>query len=119
MGFTFVDDVTRALIGSAPSGANLAGYTTGSGGIMWGAQDWASHPTAIRIDQDPAGSDGTADVYDVEPGAGTYANTPGWAKRALANYAAGVRPGQRTPVIYMSLSDIHAVTRALINGGVT
>lgn len=119
MGFTFVDDVTRALIGSAPAGANLAGYTTGSSGINWFSADWAAHPTAIRIDQDFAASDATADVLDVEGGAATPGECARWVKQAIANIAAGKRPGQRMPLIYASLSQISTITAAMKAGGVT
>jgi hypothetical protein len=118
-GFTLVDDETRALIGSAPAGAALAGYTTGSAGISWGAADWLAHPTAIRIDQDTGASDATADVLDVESRAATAGKCAGWAKRARASYASGIRPGQRAPAIYMSLSQVSTVTTALKAGGIT
>lgn len=118
-GFTLVDDATRVFIGSAPAGADLAGYTTGSAGIAWGAADWLAHPTALRIDQDAGATDGTADVLDVQPGAATPADCPGWAKRARASYAAAARPGQRMPATYQSLSQVNLVTAALRAGGVT
>lgn len=118
-GFTYVDDVTRVFIGSTPAGANLAGYTTGSNGIGWFSADWTAHPTAVRIDQDWQASDATADVLDVENGAATPGECAGWVKRALANYAAAARPGQRQPAIYMSLNQVSAVTAALHAGGVT
>lgn len=117
-GFTFVDDVTRVFIGSTPAGANLAGYTTGSSGINWFSADWAAHPTAVRIDQDFAASDGTADVLDVEGGAATPAKCAGWVKRARAAFAAAARPGQRMPLVYVSLSQVDTVTAALRAGGV-
>jgi hypothetical protein len=119
MGFTFVDDVTRALIGSAPAGATLAGYTTGSGGIAWGAADWAAHPTAIRIDQDWQATDTTADVLDVEGGAATPPECGPWAIKARANFAANKRPGQRLPAIYCSLSQVNTIVTAMRAGGVT
>ena len=63
-------------------------------------------------------SDGTADVLDVERGAATPLDCPGWAKRALASYAAKARIGQRVPAIYTSESNITTVVNALIAGGV-
>ena len=63
-------DLIGANIGHAPAGAQLAGYSTGSGGIPWTAAQWAAHPGTVRIDQDAAASDPTADVLDVEGGAG-------------------------------------------------
>lgn len=105
-------DCIRANIGSAPAGL-LAGYTTGSPDIRWTAADWAAHPGAVRIDQDAAASDGTADVLDVEAGAATVAEVPGWSKRALASYHAGTRPGQRRPLIYMSQVNVTPVANVL------
>ena len=111
-------DVTHVFIASAPPG-QLAGYTTGSGGIAWTAADWAAHPGAIHIDQDAAASDGTADVLDVEHGAATPAECPGWVKRAIAAVTAGTRPGQRKPAIYCSANTVTAVVNALVAGGVS
>ena len=102
-----------------PPGAQLAGYATGSGGVPWSAAQWAAHPAAVRIDQDPAASDPTADVLDVEFGAATPADCPGWVRRAQADYARGARPGQRWPAIYFSASNVHIVADALVRGGVT
>ncbi len=111
-------DCTHSNLGHVPAG-QLAGYTTGSGGIAWTAADWAAHPGAVRIDQDFAAVDTTADVLDVEAGAATVADCPGWVKRALAAYAANARPGQRRPAIYCSQSNVTAVVNALLAGGVT
>jgi hypothetical protein len=114
-------DVTHTFISAAPRSGQAAGYTTGSGGIAWSTQDWAAHPGALHIDQDPGASDHTADILDSEAGA----VTPGspliaeWAKKTLANYHAGVRPGQRSPAIYMSEANVAANVNALISGGIT
>lgn len=113
-----VNDATHDNIGRLPGGL-AAGYSTGSGGVPWTAADWASHPDAVRIDQDPAASDPTADVLDVENGAATFADCPGWAKRALADFKAGARKGQRTPAIYVSRSQVTQAVNALEGGGVT
>jgi hypothetical protein len=112
-----VCDATHANIGHLPHGA-AAGYTTGSADIRWTAADWAAHPGAVRIDQDPAASDKTADVLDVEAGAATLADCAPWAEAAAANFARGMRPGQRHPAIYMSLSMVTPVVNALIAGGI-
>jgi hypothetical protein len=114
-----VFDCTHDNIGHLPHG-RAAGYSTGSGThIRWTAADWAAHPGAVRIDQDPAASDATADVLDVEAGAATPASVPAWAIRAAASYAKAARPGQRRPAVYMSRSMVTAVVNALIAGGVT
>jgi hypothetical protein len=114
-----VFDATHDNVSHLPAG-RAAGYSTGTGThIKWTAADWAAHPGAVRIDQDPAASDPTADVLDVEAGAATPASAPGWAMRAAADYARAARPGQRRPAIYMSRSQVTAVCNALAAGGVT
>ncbi len=113
-----VYDAVRVNIAQLPPGY-AAGYSTGTGTVPWTAADWAAHPGAVRIDQDPAASDPTADILDVEAGAATFADCPGWYKRALADYRSAARPGQRAPAIYASLSNLPAVANALISGGVT
>ncbi len=113
-----VYDAVRVNIAQLPPGY-AAGYSTGTGIVPWTAADWAAHPGAVRIDQDPAASDPTADILDVEAGAATFADCPGWYKRALADYRSAARPGQRAPAIYASLSNLPAVANALISGGVT
>jgi hypothetical protein len=50
---------------------------------------FAAHPGAVRIDQDPAASDPTADVLDIEAGAATPASAPGWVRRAAPPLPAG------------------------------
>lgn len=112
-------DATHANIAHIPRGAQAAGYTTGSADIAWTAADWAAHPGAIRIDQDASASDPTADVLDVEAGAATFGDCPGWAKRAIADFDAVKRPGQRWPCIYASSSNLTNVANALIAGGIT
>jgi hypothetical protein len=112
-------DVTHANIGSLPPGQQYAGYSTGSPDIRWTDADWAAHPGALRIDQDPVASDGTADYLDVERGAATNAVAAGWYRRALINWRAGNRPGQRWPGIYTSQENVTPLVNALIAGGVT
>jgi hypothetical protein len=111
-------DAIRTNIPTLPKGAQVAGYSTGSGDVPWSAADFAAHPGALRIDQDAAASDATADYLDVENGAATFADCPVWAKAALHNWATGVRPGQRRPAIYMSASNVTNVVNALVFGGV-
>lgn len=114
-----VCDATHDNVSHLPAG-QAAGYTTGSGThIRWTDADWAKHPGAVRICQDPAASDETADILDIEQGAATTAVAARWAQHAAANWAAGKRPGQRHPAIYMSLSAVTPVVNALIAGGIT
>jgi hypothetical protein len=118
MSITLAYDVTAADYPSVPAGQRC-GYTTGSGDIVWTAPMWATNPGAVRIDQDVAASDGTADILDVEGGAATFADCPGWVKRARASFAVNTRPGQRQPAIYFSASNAANVANALLAGGVT
>ena len=112
-----VYDATNANIAHLPAGM-AAGYTTGSSDIRWTASSWAKHPQAVRIDQDAAASDPTADVIDVEAGAATIAEVPGWVIRAAVDYHDARRPGQRSPAVYCSRSNVTAVCNALIAAGV-
>jgi hypothetical protein len=113
-------DATHANIAALPRGAPIvAGYSTGTGDVPWTAEDWAAHPGALRIDQDPAGSDPTADYYDVEDFAGTSARAPGWYREALACYQSGKRPGQRHPGFYTSAGNVTPLVNHLVAAGVT
>ena len=112
-----VCDAIHANAGHLPKG-QAAGYSTGRGPVPWTPADWAAHPGAVRIDQDPGATDTTADVLDVESGAATIADCAPWAEAAAASYATGKRPGQRHPAIYMSLSSVTPVVNALIAGGI-
>lgn len=111
-------DATHQNVSRLPKGSQAAGYTTGSASIAWTNADWARFPGAVRICQDLGATDTTADVLDVESGAATPGDCPGWAKKATANYTTNVRPGQRTPAIYTSASNVTTVANALVNGGV-
>jgi hypothetical protein len=118
MTFELVHDATFEGFSHLPNGL-AAGYTTGSG-IAWTPAMFAEKPGAVRIDQDPAASDPTADVLDVESEAATFADCPKWAIAAHADISARKRIGQRVlPVIYMSKSNVTNVVNALISGGVT
>jgi hypothetical protein len=112
-----VCDAVGANVAHLPHG-QAAGYTTGSGVVPWSAADWKAHPGAVRICQNPSASDVTADCLDVEAGAATIGVAAQWAEAAAANFAAGKRPGQRHPAIYMSLSSVTPVVNALIAGGI-
>ena len=112
-----VCDAIHANITHLPHGL-AAGYSTGTGIVPWTAADWKAHPGAVRICQDPGATDTTADILDVEQGAATPAVAARWAEAAAANYAAGKRPGQRHPAVYMSLSAVTPVVNALIAGGI-
>jgi hypothetical protein len=118
-----VCDAIRANISHLPKGP-AAGYTTGLpdpdgiNRIKWTDPDWKSRPGAVRICQDRSASDTTADCLDVEFHAAGVARCAPWAEAAAANVAAGKRPGQRHPAIYMSLSAVTPVVNALVAGGI-
>jgi hypothetical protein len=117
---TIVHDATASNIGSLPDGPGIAaGYDTGSPDIVWTAADFAAHPRALHIDQNPSGDVPTADVLDVEGGAATPDTAPHWVGIARRSIAAKSRLGQRNlPVIYMSADNVTAVVNALIAGGI-
>ena len=113
-----VADAIHANISHLPKGAPAAGYSTGTGLVPWTDADWRAHPGAVRICQNPGATDTTADVLDVEAGAATTGMAARWAEAAAASVARGIRPGQRHPAIYMSLSMVTPVVNALIAGGI-
>ena len=115
-------DATGGNLASLPAGfAVLAGYSTGSDGVPWSAEQWSSHPDAIRIDQSPenTAADETADVLDVEAGAATFADIAPWALAARSAWARAARPGQRHPAVYASESNLTPVCNALAVAEVT
>ena len=105
-------DCTHANLG-APPVAQGAGYTTGSADVRWTDADWHARPGSVRICQDAGATDDTADVLDVERGAATPADVPGWCRRAQKSWDTAKRPGQRKPAVYCSPDSIGAVTKAL------
>lgn len=121
MGITVVYDATHANVSALPMNSQVAGYVTGSSDIAWTSSDFLVHPGAIRIDQSPSSSvwDATADVDDYESGAVALMELAPRAKLRMAAYRAGTRPGQRSPLVYMSASNVTAVVNALIAGGVS
>lgn len=111
-------DAISANTAALPQGIQVAGYATGPG-IAWTAGQWAEHPSALRIDQDPGAVVPTADVLDVENGAATYADCSRWAHNALRSFSLAARPGQRSPAVYASKGNLTPVVNALIAGGIT
>lgn len=123
MDLTTVYDCTGDNLGKfpVPPGVLLAGYVTGSGGVPWTPAQYAAHPSALRIDQAPVNTpaDETADLLDVEAGAATIADVPGWVTAARLSFAAGTRPGQRWPAVYVEESELTPAANALIAAGIT
>ena len=118
MELTTVYDCTGANLGKFPIPPNvkMAGYITGSNGVPWTPPQFAAHPGAIRIDQSPFNTpnDETADLLDIEPGAATVADAPGWVTNAKEDFRAARRPGQRWPTIYVEQSELTPVANALV-----
>lgn len=115
-------DVTGVNLAHLPADGRVkALYITGSGGVPASAAQLAKNPHCVRIDQSPVNTaiDELADVLDYESGAAGAAQLAPWAKAAAANFKAGKRPGQRSPAIYMSRSNVSSVVNSLIAGGVT
>lgn len=112
-------DATHANLAQLPPGLQYAGYSTGTPDIRWTDADWAAHPGALRICQDDGLTDATADYADVERYAGTNAQVPGWYRRAVIAWRAGLRPGQRWPGVYTSQSNVTPLVNTLIAAGVT
>ena len=114
-------DTTGADEPHLPPG-QAAGYDTGTGIVPWTTAQFGAHPGAVHIAQSPAESIDDpphSDVLDVENGAATPADCPGWYRSALAAYNAGTRPGQRYPAVYVNLSNVTAVANEFIAAGIT
>lgn len=115
-------DATGTNEPTIPGNILACGYDTGSDGIAWTAEQFAARTSpypAIHIDQDPSASDTTADILDVESGAATIAEIPGWIIAARASYNAHVRPGQRWPGIYCDSSNLTLAVDALTAAKIT
>lgn len=118
MSIVIVDDSTHKNVGQLPVGVLAALYTTGSSDIKATPQDFANHPNAIHICQDH-GSDVTADMLDSESGAANPADCVKWLPLARAAFAKNVRPGQRWPGIYASLSNLPPIANAFTLAKIT
>jgi len=105
-------DATGANLDAAPAGQG-ATYTTGGDGIAATAEQLKARPGIVRICQDAGGTDDTADVFDIETGAGTIDDAPGWIDRARSSFKSGKRPGQREPALYMSSGNVASNLAAL------
>ena len=113
MSITIGYDTIWANVSHLPAGAQWAGYSTGTGDVPWPRAWLDAHPGVLRYCQDPGATDTTADVLDVETGAATVADCPGWVRAASVHWATGTRPGQRRPAIYVNGSNITPVANAL------
>jgi hypothetical protein len=113
-------DATHENLPNAPKVGQAGGYVTGSANIEWTTVDRAAHPGFVQIDQSPAitAADVTADFYDLENGAVTFAEIAQLVKAGQAAFTAGTRPGQRWPGVYCSRSNVTETVNALVNGGV-
>jgi hypothetical protein len=114
-------DTTTDNVSDLPAGQQVAGYTTGRG-IAWTPAQFAAHIKpypAVRIDQDAGAADPTADILDVENGAATVPEIPGWLILARASFNGAHRPGQRWPGIYCSLGSLNAAIAACNTAGLS
>lgn len=108
-----------------PLDTQAAGYDTQEGsaaGIEWTPAQFARHTVpypAVHIDQDPAASDYTWDVCDMEAGAFTPQDLPGHITRARQAFTDGIRPGQRWPGVYCSLDSVTDAVTELHNAGLS
>lgn len=116
-GIVAAHDAIHINVKDLPAG-QACGYTTGSNEIQWTNADFIDHPGAVRICQDAGASDHTADVLDFETGAATVQDLAPWAHEAAQSFMNVTRPGQRSPAIYASASNLTTVVDALISGGV-
>lgn len=123
MQLTTVYDCMGANVGNfpVPDGVLMAGYVTGSAGVPWSAAQLAAHPGVVMIDQSPIDTpaDETADVIDMEARAATLDDLAAWVHAAWVNFQTGARPGQRTPTVYASRSNITPVVNTLLAVGIT
>jgi hypothetical protein len=114
-------DATGANAGHLPRGLGIAAlYVTGQGDVPATPAELAAYPDALRIAQWPVlGVDEAAhaDILDFEDQAATAADIAPWAVNAAQQYADAVRPGQRFPAVYASLSRMDEATSALAAGG--
>lgn len=103
-----------------PAGVGVALYTTGSNGVPATRGQLAAHPDAVQFDQSPVNTllDEQADEIDMESGAATLADLPGWWRAATDNYLKVVRPGQRVPMTYASASRMGDVVGAYTAAGI-
>lgn len=97
MGDAIHDDVA-----TIPGDVQLvAGYDTGTADIKWTAADWARYPGLphVHIDQAFGGPVYSATVQDVETGAWSPADVPGWQAKCTAP----------RPTVYCNQSTLPAV----------
>jgi hypothetical protein len=123
MGLITVIDAMGANIDhiTIPPGVKTAAYVTGSGPVPWSPAQLAAHPDAIRIDQSPVNTpaDETADIIDMEQDAATLNDLRDWCPGALHNFETAARPGQRSPLVYMSQANVTPVANVLTANGLT
>lgn len=82
-------DATSSAAAALPLGLDLiAGYDTGTSDIRWTAATWALHAgraVPVHVDQGGPGAPVySANVIDVETGAWSPADVPGWIARCTA-----------------------------------
>lgn len=123
MNLITVIDCTSANLPAVkpPPGVLMACYVTGTPDIRWSDNQIAAHPGAVRIDQAPVNTtaDETADVLDVERGAATIDDIPGWVEAARTSFGHAIRPGQRRPAVYLEHSELTPAANVMNAAGLT
>lgn len=100
--------------------AQFAGYVTGDNGVVWTPAQLDAHPGIITIDQSvKASTRPYAHVLDIENGAATPDDAPGWFVDARDSYDKNLEPGQRWPTIYCDMENLTAVANKLLAYGIT
>jgi hypothetical protein len=109
---TMLDATVANARNIPPSTAKVAGYITGPG-VAWTSREWSLFPKAgkVRIEQDPpAAYPLHSDELDVERGAATPADVPGWVETRISH-------GIEWSTIYGSLDFLGASVDELRKAG--
>jgi hypothetical protein len=86
MPVTMIDTIGADAFNIPASAPKVAGYVTGSAGIIWTDQDWARFSGGeVHINQDPDSSPLNGNVLDVEPVAWTNEGAAQACKTRLAH----------------------------------
>jgi hypothetical protein len=118
MTVTYAYDITSANYQKRPPTGQICLYGTGTPDIQATPAMRQANPRAIIIGQSPTVlEDATVDIIDYERGAVQLSQLPGVVRDCLDSYDHADRPGQRTPLVYASLSNIPAVAIALTTAG--
>ena len=119
VGVTLGYDATRVNIAHLPTGAQVAGYDTGSGDVPWTAADFGMFRNPLHICQEAGNNNPpTSDYIDVERFAATNIEAVDWYPKALISYHNADRPGQRHPAVYTSADNVPALLNSFRSAGI-